>query len=215
MITHLIKWKSKSNFPAGIYANEMIKALYAYTECEVTLHSQMVIIKDALPWEPTVNEILNFHVEKLQGYLKRELEIERDRLLEKIFDKTLEQIFIENRLYKDIEKVPSNEKIHETVAESLEPFHEQLLRLPTYEDREKLLNIPIRSISRFDIDKNQEEIAATQNQLAKVEKDLKHIKKFTIAYLQHLIKKYGKEHKRKTQIQEIERLIGGKSIHVW
>ncbi len=190
--------------PRGIYAHEMIKALYGYTECEVTLHSQLVIIKDAFPWEPTVDEVLCFHVEKLQSYLKRELEIERDKLLEKIFDKTLEQIFIENRLYKDIEKVPSNEKIHETVAASLVPFHGQLLRVPTHEDREKLLNIPIRRISRFDIDKNQEEIVANQNQLAKVEKDLKQIKKVSITYLQHLIKKYGKEHQRKTQIQEIE-----------
>lgn len=192
--------------PRGIYASEMIKTLYGYTECEVTLHSQIVTIKDAFPWEADVDEILHLHVHKLQGYLKKELEIERDRLLEKIFDKTLEQIFIENRLYKLIENVSSNEKIHSTVANSLIPFHPQLLREPTHEDREKLLNIPIRRISKFDIDKNMEEVAATQVLLDKTEKDLKHIKKFTINYLQRLIKKYGDDFKRKTQIQTIEQI---------
>lgn len=192
--------------PRGQYANDLIKALYAYTECEVTLHSQIVVIKDDLPWEPTVNEILHLHVEKLQAYLKKELEIERDRLLEKIFDKTLEQIFIENRLYKKIENVASNDKIHDTVAKSLEPYHDSLLRIPTHEDREKLLNIPIRRISKFDLDKNQEEIASTKEQLSKVEKDLKNIKKFTIHYLKGLISDYGKEFPRKTQFQEIAQI---------
>ncbi len=192
--------------PRGSYASDLIKALYAYTECEVTLHSQIVVIKDNLPWEPDVDEILTFHVHKLQEYLKKELEIEQNRLLEKIFEKTLEQIFIENRLYKKIEHVSSSEKIHSTVAASLEPYHKQLLRVPTEEDREKLLNIPIRRISKFDLDKNQEEIAATKALLAKVEKDLKNIKRFSIAYLRHLIDKYQEEFARKTQVQAIEQI---------
>lgn len=204
--------------PRGVYASDLIKALYAYTECEVTLHQQLVVIKDNLPWEPNVNEILELHVHKLQEYLKLELEIERNRLLEKIFDKTLEQIFIENRLYKKIEHVSSNDKIHETVAHSLEPYHDQLLRVPTQEDREKLLNIPIRRISKFDLDRNQEEIAATKEQLGKIEKDLKHIKKFTIHYLRSLIDKYGDLFPRKTQFQEIEQIdireIATKSLKV-
>lgn len=192
--------------PRGVYANEMIKALYGYTECEVTLHSQIVTIKDAYPWEADVDEILRFNVQQLQGYLKRELEIERDRLLEKIFDKTLEQIFIENKLYKQIENVSSNDKIHSTVAKSLEPYHGQLLRVPTHEDREKLLNIPIRRISKFDLEKNKEEIASTQEELHNVEKDLKQVKKYTIHYLKNLLKKYGKDFQRKTQIQAIEQI---------
>lgn len=190
----------------GTYASELIPALYSFTECEVTLHSQLVVIKDNLPWEPDVDTILHDHVGRLQGYLKRELEIEQGRLKEKIFDKTLEQIFIENRLYKKIENVSSVDKIHSTVAASLEPFHDQLMRVPTQEDREKLLNIPIRRISRFDLDKNQEEIAATLKELAKVEKELKQIKKYTIAYLKGLLQKYGKDYPRRTQIQELEQI---------
>ncbi len=189
--------------PRGVYAEELIDALYAYTECQISINSIMVVIKDNLPWEPTVNQILELHTEKLQGYLRRELEIERDQLQEKIFGKTLEQLFIENRIYKKLETVSSYEKIHSVIEAGLEPFHKELLRIPTYEDREKLLNIPIRRISRFDLDKNQEEIALTQKELAKVEKDLKNVKKFTINYLNGLIAKYSKEYPRRTQIQEI------------
>ncbi len=192
--------------PRGIYANDLIKSLYGYTDCEVTLHSQIVVIKDNLPWEPDVNQILELLTQKLQGYLKQELEIERGRLLEKIFEKTLEQIFIENRLYKKIETVPTHDKIHSTVAASLEPYHGQLLRVPAEEDREKLLSIPIRRISKFDIDKNQDDIANMQKQLSKVEKDLKNIKKFTIVYLRDLIERYGKDFSRKTQFQAIEQI---------
>lgn len=204
--------------PRGQYAEELIEALYGFTECEVTLNSQIVVIKDNLPWEPNVDEILHLHVQKLQEYLRRELEIERDRLLEKIFEKTLEQIFIENRLYKKIEEVNSYEKIHDVIETSLKPFHKQLSRIPVYEDRERLLSIPIRKISRFDLEKNQEDILATQKLLAQVEKDLKSIKKFTIKYLQELLKKFSKDHPRKTQIQSIQqvdmRAIATKNIKV-
>lgn len=192
--------------PRGQYAEELLNALYAYTECEVSLSSQVVLIKDNYPWETDVDEVLHFYTEKLQEYLKRELEIERDRLKEKIFDKTLEQIFIENRLYKSIEHVDSQDLIHETIAKSLKPYHESLLRVPTQEDRERLLNIPIRRISLFDINKNQEDVLACQEELARVEKELKHVKKVAIRYLQGLIKKYGKDYARKTEIQEIEEL---------
>lgn len=192
--------------PRGQYAADMMKALYAFTECEVTLHSSILVIKDNLPWEANVNEILELHTEKLQEYLRKELEIERDRLLEKIFEKTLEQIFIENRLYKKLETIASYDKIHATIEKSLEPFLDQLSRTPTYADRERLLNIPIRRISRFDLDKNQEEIASTQTQLGKIEKDLKNIKKFTISYIKGLLAKYGKDYPRRTQIQAIQQI---------
>lgn len=192
--------------PRGQYAKEIIDALYAYTECEVTLNSQIIVIKDNLPWEADVNEILHFYAQKLQEYLKKELEIEKERLLEKIFEKTLEQIFIENRLYKKIENVSTYDKIHSTIESGLEPFHKQLSRIPTYDDRERLLNIPIRRISRFDLDKNQEDIAGFKDELSKVERNLKYLKKYAIGYLQGLIKKYGKEFPRRTEIQEIEQI---------
>lgn len=202
----------------GHYAEDLLDALYAFTECEVSLTSQVIVIRDNYPWETDVDEILRYHVEKLQEYLRRELEIEAENLKEKIFEKSLEQIFIENRLYKLIEDIDVYEKIHGVIAESLLPFRSILLREPTFDDRERLLNIPIRRISRFDIAKNQEEIAAHQVQLEKVEKDLKNIKKVAVRYLQHLLKKYAKDYPRRTEIQEIrevdKRAIATKNVSV-
>ena len=192
--------------PRGQYAQELIDALYAYTECEVTLHSQLMVIRDNLPWEANVDEILLYHTELLQQYLRQELEIEHGRLLEKIFEKSLERIFIENRLYKRIENITTYEKIHETIAESLEPFHEDLLRIPTNEDRERLLNIPIRRISRFDLDKNRNDINDAQAKVEQVEKDLKSIKRYAIKYLKKLLATYGENFPRRTQFQEIEQI---------
>ncbi len=192
--------------PRGQYAEEMLDALYGFTECEVTLNSQIIVIKEGLPWETDVNEVLAYNAEMLVGFLKRELEIEKERLLEKIFYKTLERIFIENRLYKQIETVKTLEGIHQTLEKSLAPYQKELRRKPTYEDREKLLQIPIRRISRFDIDRNQEEIVALEEALRAVERDLKNVKKFTINYLQKLLQKYGKEFPRRTRIKAIEEI---------
>lgn len=192
--------------PRGQYAEEILDALYGFTECEVSLNSQIIVIKDNLPWETDVNEVLAYHADKVVGFLKRELEIERDRLLEKIFYKTLERIFIENRLYKKIETVKTLEGIHETLDASFKPYRKKLLREPTHDDREKLLQIPIRRISQFDIDKNQEEIALLEETLKEVEKNLKNVKKYTIRHLQNLIEKYGPDFPRKTRVKSIEEI---------
>jgi topoisomerase IV subunit A len=192
--------------PRGQYAEEFLDALYAFTECEVTINSQIIVIKDNYPWETDVHEILIYNTEKLVGFLKRELEIERDRILEKIFLKTLERIFIENRIYKKIETVKTLEAIHSTLEIAFKPYHKELLRTPNQDDRDRLLQIPIRRISQFDIDKNKDEIIALESALATVEKNLKNVKKFTIDYLKTLIEKYGKLHPRKTRVKAIEEI---------
>ncbi len=204
--------------PRGQYAEEILDALYGFTECEVTLNSQIMVIKDGLPWETDVHEILAYNATRVVEYHRRELEIEKGRLLERIFYKTLERIFIENRLYKKIETVKTLEGIHETLIDSLQPFRKKLLREPTQEDREKLLQIPIRRISQFDIDKNKEEIAILQETLDLVEKNLRNVKKYTITYLKGLLTKYGADFPRRTKIKAIEeidrRAIETKEIRV-
>jgi topoisomerase IV subunit A len=192
--------------PRGQYADKLRDALYAFTDCEVSISTQLITIKDDLPWETTTVEVLRQHSQLLKGYLQRELEIERDELLEKVFQKTLEQIFIENRIYKLIETVPSLEQIHEVVANGLKPFHKKLSRVPEKEDRERLLSIPIRRISRFDVERNQQDILALEERIAEILKLLTNIKRFTIQYIKGLIKKYGKDYPRKTRIGEIEDL---------
>lgn len=192
--------------PRGQYAEEILDALYGFTECEVSLHSQIIVIKDGLPWETDVHEILGYNATKLVEFLKLELEIEQGRIQEKIFHKSLERIFIENRLYKKIETVKTLEAIHSTLEDALKPYEKKLLRKPTHEDRERLLQIPIRRISQFDIEKNREEIAALEETLMGVLKNLKNVKKYTINYLKMLIEKFGKEYPRKTRIKAIEEI---------
>lgn len=190
--------------PRGQYAEEILDALYAFTECEVTLNSQVIVIRDGLPWETDVHEILAYNAQKVVEYHKKELQIERDRILEKIFYKTLERIFIEQKIYKKIEPIKTLEAIHTTLDLAFKQYRKKLLREPTQDDREKLLQIPIRRISQFDIDKNKEEIAIFQENLATTEKHLKNVKKYTINYLLGLIEKYGTNHPRKTKIRAIE-----------
>lgn len=192
--------------PRGQYAEEILDALYAFTECEVTLNSQIIVIKDSLPWETDVHEILAYNAAKVVEYLKRELQIEKDRLLEKIFYKTLERIFIEDKIYKKIEPIKTLDAIHTTLDSAFKPYRKKLLRDPTQEDRDRLLQIPIRRISQFDIDKNREEISLLKENLEQIEKHLKNVKKYTINYLKTLIEKYGKDFPRRTKIKAIEEL---------
>ena len=192
--------------PRGQYAEEILDALYGFTECEVTLNSQVIVIKEGHPWETDVHEILGYCANKLVGYLKKELEIEKQKLLEKIFYKSLERIFIEKRIYKKIETIKTLEGIHKTLEESLKPYVKKLLRAPTFDDRERLLQIPIRRISQFDIDKNKDEILALEELLKGIEKNLKNVKKYTIEYLRKVIEKYGQYYPRKTKVKAIEEI---------
>lgn len=186
--------------PRGHYAEEILDALYAYTECEVTLHPQMILIKDDLPCEMTVDEILASHAAKLQGYLKKELELESARQREMIFEKTLERLFIEERLYLILEEQTTLEALHSALDRALEPFHSQLSRLPTQEDRDKLMNIPIRRISRYDAAKSDVDIQACHKELKRLDKELSDIVRYTVNYLKAILKKYGGDFPRRTEI---------------
>lgn len=204
--------------PRGQYAEEILDALYGFTECEVTLNSQIIVIKDGHPWETDVHEILEYNTEKTVEFHKMELALEKDRLLEKILSKTLEQIFIEKKIYKKIETMKTLEAIHEVLIEGFKPYSKKLLREPNFDDRERLLQIPIRRISQFDINKNQDDIKVLEDLLAQVEKNLKNVRKYTIAYLSKLLEKYRDDFKRKTKVKAIEdvdmRAIETKEIKV-
>ncbi|MBR0458419.1 MAG: DNA topoisomerase IV subunit A [Victivallales bacterium] len=188
----------------GIYAEETIKELYAYTSCEQALTSNILVIVDNMPTVMTVSQVLHRNVEKLQEYLKRELELKIHKLEEKIFAKTLVQIFIENKIYKKIETAKTLEQIFTHVRNGLEKFRAQLYRDITDDDIDMLLQIPIRRISAFDIQRNQDELAALDKDLAQVRDDLDHLVNFTIRYLQALLDKYGDEFPRRTEITQFE-----------
>lgn len=190
----------------GQYADEILDHLYAYTECEVQISPQIICIRENLPCELTTTEVLEYHVELLLQYLKAELELEQAGHLQSIFEKTLEQIFIENRLYKHIEETKSSEEMYKVLVKSITPFHHLLARAPVEADYERLLAIPIRRIARFDIEKNQKDIEAIDKKLQKVRGHLKKLKPYAISYLKSLIERFGSLFERKTTIQQIAQI---------
>ena len=137
--------------PAGVSAQQLIDALYAFTDCEVSITSRIIVIRDNRPVELTVTEVLRANTDQLVVLMKRQLELQERKLLEELHARTLERIFIEERLYKKIEQCKTNESVMAAVFEGLKPFRKELLRDVTDTDVEKLLQVRIRRISLFDI----------------------------------------------------------------
>lgn len=190
--------------PRGVYADETIDALYAFTDCEVSVSPNLIVIRNNMPCMMTVEEVLRHNADKLVSDLEKELQIELGRLLDKLHARKLEQIFIEERLYKQIEEITTQAKIITTVKESLEPFREELIRDVSKEDIERLLEIKIKRISRFDIKRQQKEIKAIQTDIKKVRKYLEDMIGFTINYLSSLVNKYGELYPRKSTIKQFD-----------
>ncbi|MBA3013708.1 MAG: DNA topoisomerase IV subunit A [Proteobacteria bacterium] len=184
----------------GMYASDTISALYAFTDCEVPISPNFTVIKDNQPMVMNVDDVLRYNTQKLVVDLEKELTIELDRLREKIHAALLEQIFIEERLYKEIEECSSYELVVSTVDSSLKPFADRLLRAVTREDIERLLEIRIKRISRYDISKKQQEINGLRKEATLIERHLKDMVKYTIGYLDGLLKKYGDNYPRRTEI---------------
>jgi len=186
----------------GIYANDTIKALYAFTDCEVPISPNLTLIKDEIPEISSVSEVLRHNTDKLVADLTRELEIELNRLLEKLHARKLEQIFIEERLYKRIEEEKSYKGILKTIEESLLPYKDELVREVSREDIERLLEIRIKRISRYDIDRQQKEINAINKDIKAVKTSLKDTIGYTVTYIDRLLQKYGKNQQRQTELTE-------------
>ncbi len=184
----------------GMYARDTISALYAFTDCEVSISPNLTVIRDQQPVVLGVDEVLRANTERLVDLLGRELVIERDRLREGLHAALLEQIFIEERLYKQIEECPSHELVLAAIDAALQPFADRLLRPVSKEDIERLLEIRIRRISRYDLNKKRQEIEGIKKETAQVEHHLQDVVKYAIAYLDRLLKKYGGLYPRRTEI---------------
>ncbi|MEA3548024.1 MAG: DNA topoisomerase IV subunit A, partial [Thermodesulfobacteriota bacterium] len=156
----------------GIYASDTIKPLYAFTDCEISISPNLTAIHNNQPVVVAVEDVLRLNTDKLVRDLETELQIELDRLREKLHAHLLEQIFIEERLYKQIEECKSFKLVIETVDLALKPFRDRLLREVRKEDIERLLEIRIRRISRYDIDKKRKEIKEVEIRSRRVEKNL-------------------------------------------
>jgi topoisomerase-4 subunit A len=185
----------------GIYAKDTIKALYAFTDCEVPISPNLTVIKDNQPVNISVEEVLQYNTEKLVKDLEKELQIELGRLQDKLHARTLEQIFIEERIYKKIEECKTFNSIIDTVKKGFEAFEDKLVKPVSQDDIERLLEIRIKRISRFDIDRQRKEIKEIRSSIKEVEKKLTDTVGFTINYLDGLLKKYGRLYPRRTTIE--------------
>lgn len=178
-----------------------IKALYAFTSCETTVTGNLVLIHKGRPREMTVSEVLKALTAQLVGILEAELNLRRRNLLEELHAKTLIQIFVENRIYKLIEECKTYEAVQQAVLDGLAPFKDRLRREVTKDDVEVLLGVRIRRISLFDINKNKKDIDGILKEIAKVEHNLKDVKRYAVLYLQGLLRTYADQYPRRTRAQ--------------
>ena len=181
-----------------------VAALYLFTECEQSISVRPVIIRGDRPVEMDVDEVLRANTVQLLALLKQELELRRGELLDGIHHKTLAQIFIENRLYKNIEKCETYEAVQQTVLDGVNRFRAQLRRDVSAEDVEMLLGLRIKRISLFDLTQNRRDTDDLLLQLDETEKNLKGLTRHAISYLKNLLKTYGKQYPRLTRIGTFE-----------
>ena len=193
--------------PRGVYAADVVDALYAYTECEQTIYCNLLVIRNNMPVQITVTDVIKFHAKQLVGVLKDELTVERAEQFEKLHLRTLERIFIEERIYKNIEQMKTQETVVAAVKKGFVPFKKELLRPITDDDVDHLLKIPIRRISLYDINKNRQEVEAAKNRIKEIDKLLKHLAAYAISRLDGLLAKLDAERtQRLTTIADIEKV---------
>ena len=187
--------------PRGIYASETIKALYAFTDCEVGITPNLTLINGINPEVSTVTSVIRSNTFKLKEDLQNELEFDRGKLEDRLHARMLEQIFIEERLYKQIEEKTSYKAVVSSVEKALLDFAEELLRPVVNEDIERLLEIRIKRISRYDIDKQSKEISGIKDEISIINNHLKDVVGYTIDFIDALLKKYGKSYPRRTELK--------------
>ncbi|MAG13663.1 MAG: DNA topoisomerase IV [Spirochaetales bacterium] len=193
-------------FPRGVYAKDVIDSLFAFTDCEQSISVNLLVIKDRHPTVMTVTDVITYHAEKLVAIVKKELEIERGHLLDRLHARTLERIFVEERIYKDIEEQETARSVTRAVIDGFVPFSSQIKRKITDEDVERLLRIPIRRISLFDINKAKKEMEEIRGRLKQVGHHLNHLIDYATAFLGGIIKDKQAESKRKSELISFERV---------
>lgn len=185
----------------GISPDVTIDALYAFTDCEVSISPNACVIVDEKPQFIGVAEILRVSTDQTVDLLKQELEIRRGELMERLLFSSLEKIFIENRIYRDIEECETFESVIAMVDKGLEPYKKDFYREIVEDDILRLLEIRIKRISKFDSFKADEAMKRLQDELAEVENNLANLIRYAIDYFKNLLQKYGKGRERKTEIK--------------
>ena len=198
----------------GVSSDKTLDALYAFTDCEISISPNCCVIKDKKPQFLTVSDVLAASADQTMALLKRELEIRRDELLEQLFYCSLEKIFIEERIYKDkkYENAPTMDAACEHIDERLTPYYPQLVREVRKEDILRLMEIRMKRILKFSKDQADELIAKIEAEIAEIEKDLGRMVDITCEWFEHLKQKYGAEHPRLTEIRNFDTIEASKVV---
>ncbi|WP_179006874.1 DNA gyrase/topoisomerase IV subunit A [Winogradskyella forsetii] len=192
------------HLPSGLSPDKTIDALYAFTNCETSISPLGCVIEDNKPYFVGVTEMLRRSTDNTVQLLKQELEIRLGEFQEQWHFASLERIFIEKRIYRDIEEEETWEGVINAIDKGLQPHIKHLKRAITVEDITRLTEIRIKRISKFDIDKAQQKIDALEDQIAEVKHHLAHLIDYAIAYFERLKKEYGEGKERKTEIRIFE-----------
>jgi len=189
----------------GEYSQDTVDALYAFTDCETAISVNLLVIKDGKPVIMTVTEIIDYHAKGLTEILRKELKLEEGKLKDRLHMRTLEQIFIEERIYKRIETMRTQETVIKAVIDGFKPFASQIKREVTEEDVERLLKIPIRRISLYDINKAKKEMEEIKARLKEIKSHLASIVKYALDFLDGVMTDYGKPFVRRSVIGSFDK----------
>ena len=200
------------HLPTGISPDKTIDALYAFTNCENSISPLCCIIDDNKPVFIGVSEVLRRSTDHTVELLKLELEIQLDELEEQWHFASLERIFIENRIYRDIEEEETWQGVIQAIDKGLKPHIKHLKRTVTEEDIVRLTEIRIKKISKFDIDKAKEFIEGLENKITEVKHHLANLIDYAIDYFKKLKTKYGKEKERKTELRLFDDIVATKVV---
>jgi len=199
---------------AGVSSDKTIDALYAFTDCELSISPNCCVIHNKKPRFMRVSDMLRISCEHTKDLLELELQIQRAELREQYFYVSLEKIFIENRIYKDkkFEDSTSQDEVVAFVDSRLEPFKKDFIREVVREDILKLLEIKMMRITRFDSDKANDTLISLQKRIEEIDFNLAHLVDFTINWYQGLKDRYGKSYPRRTEIRNFETIVATKVV---
>ena len=196
----------------GVSSDKTIDALYAFTDCEVSISPNCCVIEDNKPQFLTVSDVLRHSVDRTKDLIRQELEIRKGELQEQLHFQSLERIFIEERIYKDkkFEQAPNVDAVCEHIDERLTPYYPQLIREVTKDDILKLLEIKMQRILKFNKDKADELMARLKAEIEEIDRDLANLTEVTANWFQFLKDKYGKDHPRLTEIRNFDTIDSAK-----
>ncbi len=192
--------------------DKSIEALYAVTDCEVSISPNSCVILDGKPQFLSVNEILRISALNTQELLRRELQILLSELEEDWHFSSLEKIFIEKRIYRDIENCETWEAVMEAIHSGLKPYKKKFNREITDEDVTRLTEIKIKRISKYDAFKADEHLKSLTEKIKETQENLDNIKQYSINYFKNLLKKYSKGRERRTKIAEFESIVASRVV---